>query len=71
MTWTEKENMRKPKCKLTGTDGNVFSIIGLVSATLEKSNDPDKAEEFVEEAFKAKSYSEVLGVIVPKYVSVY
>ena len=52
----------KPKCKLIGEDGNVFNIIGLVSKALKKSGQPEKAKEFCERAFKAKSYDEVLAM---------
>jgi hypothetical protein len=37
-----------PKCKLVGTDGNVFSIIGKVSATLKKAGKVAGAKEFTE-----------------------
>jgi len=52
----------KPKAKLTGTDGNVFSIIGRVSSILERANQVDRAKEFVAKAFKAGSYDEVLSL---------
>ena len=49
-----------PKCKLVGTDGNVFALVGKVSATLKKAGFPEKAKEMSERAFKCGSYDEVL-----------
>ena len=59
----------KPKCKLSGTDGNVFAIIGKVSQTLKKANQADKAKEFSSKAFGAGSYDEVL-CLCSEYVEV-
>jgi len=61
--------MGKPSCKLVGTDGNVFSIIGKISATLKKAGLPDKAKEFTSKAFGAESYDVVLQ-LANKYVEV-
>ena len=55
------ENGQKPVCKLIGTDGNVFSVIGRVKHALRKAGQDDRAHEFVEKAFQAKSYHEVLA----------
>ncbi len=51
---------KKPKVKLTGEDGNVFSIIGRISGALKKAGQADKAKEFTDKAFAAGSYDEVL-----------
>ncbi len=51
---------KKPKVKLTGEDGNVFSIIGRISGALTKAGQADKAKEFTDKAFAAGSYDEVL-----------
>lgn len=53
-------NIKKPKCKLTGTDGNVFAIIGNVSACLRKAGQTDKAKEFRTKALQSVSYDAVL-----------
>ena len=53
----------KPSCKLVGTDGNVFNIIGKVCRTLKKAGLVDKAKEFQDKAFKAGSYGEVLNML--------
>jgi hypothetical protein len=54
--------MEKPICILTGQDGNVFNIIGLVSRTLKRAGQADKAREFVDRAMKSKSYDDVLAL---------
>ena len=54
--------MEKPQVKLVGENGNVFNIIGLVSQALKTAGLRDKANEFKQRAFKAKSYDEVLAM---------
>lgn len=58
-----------PKCKLIGTDGNVFAIIGNVSTSLKKAGLRDKADEFTNKAFNAESYDHVLQLAM-NYVDV-
>jgi hypothetical protein len=65
----ETTNAPKPACKLVGTDGNVFSIIGRVKQALKKAGQEDRAREFVEKAFRAGSYDEVLRLCMD-YVEV-
>lgn len=50
----------KPTVKLVGTDGNVFAVIGKVRDALGRAGLRDEAAEFVERAFAAGSYDEVL-----------
>jgi hypothetical protein len=50
----------KPKCKLTGVDGNVFAIIGQVRSVLRKAGQQDKAAEFCKRALMSDSYDAVL-----------
>lgn len=50
----------KPICRLTGTDGNVFAIIGKVSGTLKKAGLRSKADEFRTKAMSSDSYDAVL-----------
>lgn len=59
-----------PACRLVGTDGNVFAIIGRVQRTLREAGQPERAEAFVTRAFQAKSYDEVL-VLCLEYVDVH
>lgn len=58
-----------PPCKLVGTDGNVFAIIGRVKQALKKAGQNDRASEFVQKAFAARSYDEVLAICMD-YVEV-
>ena len=59
----------KPRCKLSGEDGNVFAIIANVSRTLKRAGLRDKAEEFKAKAPKAGSYDNVLQLCM-EYVEV-
>lgn len=58
--------MEKPKTakdvkvKLIGSDGNVFAIIGKVTAELKKAGFKDEAKAFAAQAMGSKSYEEVL-----------
>jgi hypothetical protein len=61
--------MDKPVCKLVGTDGNVFSIIGKVSSTLKRAGQHDKATQFMTRAFASDSYEDVL-CLCSEYVEV-
>lgn len=59
----------RPPCRLIGTDGNVYSIIGRVTRALERDGQPDRAREFVKRAFGSKSYDAVLALCL-EYVEV-
>ncbi len=59
----------KPPCRLTGTDGNVFSIIGRVKAALAQAGHESQAKEFVARSFQARSYDAVLQLTF-EYVKV-
>ena len=59
----------KPSCKLSGKDGNVFSVIGHVRRALLAAGLKAEATEFVQRAFSAHSYQEVLGLCF-EYVDV-
>ena len=61
--------IQKPKCQLTGVDGNVFVIVGTVNKTLKDAGFKDKAEEFTNRAFKSESYDAVLRLCF-EYVDV-
>ncbi|HEX5132089.1 MAG TPA: hypothetical protein VFX92_06345 [Candidatus Krumholzibacteria bacterium] len=63
------ENVERPVCKLVGTDGNVFAVIGRVRETLQRAGQTSSASEFVKRAFAARSYDEVLRLCM-EYVEV-
>lgn len=66
---TMNENAKKPKCKLTGTDGNAFAIIANVSRCLKKAGLNELAAEFRSKALASKSYDALL-VLCSDYVDV-
>jgi hypothetical protein len=51
-----KDN-KLPKCKLSGTDGNVFAIIGKVRRCLQQAGQVDRAKEFAQRAMSSGSYN--------------
>ena len=59
----------KPIVKLVGTDGNIFAIIGNVSAALKRAGLREQAAEFSKRALSSSSYSEVL-CLVSDYVEI-
>jgi len=59
----------KPRCKLSGTDGNVFAVIGNVRDTLKRAGLKEQAENFSSKAFKQHSYQDVLALCF-EYVDV-
>ena len=57
--------MKDPKfndveVRLTGRDGNAFSIIGAVSRALKKAGYKEGAEEYKKAAFSSSSYNDLL-----------
>lgn len=58
-----------PKCKLVGTDGNVFALAGVVASTLKKAGFPEKAKEMQGRLFKCGSYEDAL-VMFGEYVEI-
>ncbi len=59
----------KPVCQLSGTDGNVFAVIGAVCKALRRAGQPDKAQEFRDKAHASGSYDAVLQLCF-EYVEV-
>lgn len=46
--------------QLTGTDSNVFAIIGTVSRAIRRAHGAEAATEFTNEATNCESYDDVL-----------
>lgn len=61
---------KKPKCKLIGTDGNVFALASKVREALRKAKLKDEVEEFTKRLPKCESYEEALALMC-EYVDVY
>jgi len=59
----------KPECKLTGTDSNVFAVVGAVSLALKRAGQREKASEFAAKAMACGSYDAVLALCF-EYVEV-
>ena len=60
----------KPRCKLTGTDGNIFALGARAGETLRRYGKENKVEEMQHRICQSKSYDEALQVIT-EYVDVY
>jgi len=59
----------KPEVTLTGTDGNVFAIIGNVSRALKDAGKRAEAKNFTDRAFLCCSYDEVIQLAM-EYVEI-
>ena len=53
----------KPKCKLTGTDSNIFALVGKASRALRQAGQSGEAREMLEKVLTSHSYYEALGII--------
>lgn len=62
------ENL-KPKCKLIGEDGNIFSILGRVGRALKEDDQEEKVKEVNSRVINSGSYDEALKIIM-EYVEV-
>ena len=64
------EDPTKPTVKLTGIDGNAFSIMGEVKRALKKAGRPrEEIQEYLRESM-AGDYNNLLAV-VHKYVNIH
>lgn len=64
-----KELKKKPVCKLVGTDGNIFSLMGRVSACLRKNKLDSQIKVMMSDVTSSKSYHEAL-IALMKYVEI-
>ena len=55
-----KRIINKPDCQLSGTDGNVYAIIGKVYGILKSEGFEEHAKDFQTRAFSSESYDKVL-----------
>ena len=69
-TCREYKERVKPKCKLVGTDGNVFSLAGRVRQALKHAGQEEQAEEFETRLYKCGSYDAALQLML-EYVEAY
>ena len=61
--------VKKPKAKLIGADGNIFNLIGIASRSLKRAGQNDKATEMSKRVMSSGSYDEALSIIM-EYVEV-
>lgn len=61
--------MEKPVCKLIGTDGNVFALMGKVSSALKKAGMLEQTKECASRIMNSGSYDEALQIMM-EYVEV-
>lgn len=61
--------MSKPRCELIGTDGNIFSLVGKASITLERAGQRTQAQELRSKIISCESYNAALRLIM-EYVDV-
>ena len=54
---------KKPKCKLVGSNGNIFVLLGIASHALKRSGMADEAKEMCDRVYSSGSYYEALGII--------
>lgn len=55
--------------QLSGQDGNVFNLIGIVSKALKRAGESEAASTMTNEVFASESYDEALSIMA-KYVNV-
>ncbi len=60
---------KKPKCKLIGTDGSVFALLGKASRALKDAGLKEQATKMANEVMAAGSYDEALQIMM-RYVEV-
>ena len=50
--------------QLTGQDGNVFNLMGVVIKALRNNGSEDEVDDFISEVTSSKSYHEALAVMM-------
>ena len=57
------DKQQKPDCKLLGTDGNIFNLMGIASKTLRQNGMAEQAVEMCDRICASGSYDEALCII--------
>lgn len=55
---------RKPVCKLVGSNGNIFNLLGIASRALKRAGMKNEATEMSNRVFSSESYEEALSIIL-------
>ena len=59
----EQPVSNRPKMKLVGMDGNIFSILGRASRLLKENGQPDQAKEMSNRVYQSGDYYKALNII--------
>ena len=54
---------KKPKCKLVGSNGNIFNLLGIAGRALKANGMKEEADEMYKRVTSSGSYYEALGII--------
>lgn len=54
---------KKPKCKLVGSNGNIFNLLGIAGKALKANGMKEEADEMYKRVTSSGSYYEALGII--------
>ena len=58
-----EQKQSRPKLKLLGHDGNIFSILGDAARLLRRAGMSGQANEMADRVYKSGNYYEALGII--------
>lgn len=56
--------MSKPQCRLIGSDGNIFNLIGIAAKALTRNGQTKEADELTKRCLSADSYDQALQIIL-------
>lgn len=62
-TVQEQTSAQRPKLKLVGRDGNIFSILGKASRLLKENGQPEQAKKMSERVYQSGNYYKALAII--------
>ena len=54
---------KRPKMKLAGMDGNIFSILGRAARLLRENGQPEQAKEMADRVYQSGDYRQALSII--------
>ena len=58
------EPMQKPNCPMIGSNGNIYSLMGLASQTLKRAGMGDSVQEMIDRVKACDNYTAALGVLM-------
>lgn len=63
------KEVKKPKVKFVGANGNIFNLMGIASRSLKAAGQSDQATEMSKRVMSSGSYDKALSIIM-EYVEV-